>query len=282
MEIKRVGVVGCGTMGSGIVLACARSGYEVVTSEINDELLKKGLATINAFLTKSVEKGKITNEEKEATLARIRGTTSMQDFSGCDLVIEAAIEDIELKKKIFNNLNKVCPESAILASNTSCLSIIDMAMATTRPEKVLGLHFFNPAAIMKLLEVVNTIATSGETLEVAKRFGESLGKNIVVSKDCPGFIANRLAMVYLLESIRTLECGVATMEDIDTTMTLGFGHPMGPLTLSDLIGLDVILHIANSMFEETKDTKYAPPNLLKKMVSAGWLGRKTRKGFYEY
>jgi 3-hydroxybutyryl-CoA dehydrogenase len=281
MEIKRVGVVGCGTMGSGIVLVCAQSGYEVVTSEINDELLKKGLATINAFLTKSVEKGKVTNEEKEATLARIRGTTSMQDFSGCDLVIEAAIEDIELKKKIFNNLNKVCPESAILASNTSCLSIIDMAMATTRPEKVLGLHFFNPAAIMKLLEIVNTIATSGETLEVAKRFGKSLGKNIVVTKDCPGFIANRLAMVYLLESIRMLESGVATREDIDTTMTLGFGHPMGPLTLSDLIGLDVILRIANSMFEETKDTKYAPPNLLKKMVSAGWLGRKTRKGFYE-
>jgi len=282
MEIKKVGVVGCGQMGGGIALVCAQSGYPVVVSEINDELLKKGLATINSFLSKSVEKEKITQQDKDSTLARIKGTTDTRDFGDCDLVVEAAVENMELKKKIFADLDKVCPKHAILATNTSCLSIIDVAMVTSRPDKVLGLHFMNPVPIMKLLEVVRTIATSDETLETGKTFGKSLGKTIVTAKDTPGFIANYLEMPYLLNSMRMMDAGVATKEDIDTTMNLGFNHPMGPLTLCDLIGLDTILFVVNAIYEETKDPQYAAPPILRKMVAAGWLGRKTGKGFYDY
>ena len=282
MEIKRVGVVGCGTMGSGIAHACAQSGYEVVVSEINDELLKKGLASIDAFLVKGIEKGKVTQEEKEATMARIRGTTNMQGFRDCDLMIEAAVENMDLKKKLFTELDNICPKHAILTSNTSSLSIMDMAVATTRPEKVLGLHFFNPAPLMRLLEIIKTIVTSDETLETAKSFGESLGKTTVVAKDSPGFIVNRLSILFQMEAVRMLESGIATAEDIDNAITAGLGHPMGPLTLADLIGLDIVLDVTNIIYEKTKDTKFAPPNLLKTTVAAGWLGRKTKKGFYEY
>lgn len=282
MEIKRVGVVGCGTMGSGIAHACAQSGYEVVVSEINDELLKKGLASIDAFLVKGIEKGKVTQEEKEATMARIRGTTNMQGFRDCDLMIEAAVENRDLKKKLFTELDNICPKHAILTSNTSSLSIMDMAVATTRPEKVLGLHFFNPAPLMRLLEIIKTIVTSDETLETAKSFGESLGKTTVVAKDSPGFIVNRLSILFQMEAVRMLESGIATAEDIDNAITAGLGHPMGPLTLADLIGLDIVLDVTNIIYEKTKDTKFAPPNLLKTTVAAGWLGRKTKKGFYEY
>jgi len=282
MEIKKVGVVGCGTMGSGITQVCAQSGYQVVVSEINDELLNKGLAAINSVLTKSVDKGKISQQDKDTTLDRIKGTTNTKDFYDCDLIIEAAIENMELKKKIFAELDKICPKHAILATNTSCLSIIDMAMATSRPDKVLGLHFMNPAPIMKLLEIVKTIATSDETLEVSQRFGKSLGKTIVIGQDTPGFIVNRLMMPFLLNAIRMLDAGVATREDIDTAINLGLNHPIGPLALADLIGIDVVLFVANAIYEELKDPQYAPPVLLNKMVTAGWLGRKTGKGFYEY
>ncbi len=282
MAIKKVGVVGCGAMGAGIIQVCAQSGYQVTASEINDELLNKGLASINNFLAKSVDKGRLSPQDRDATLARIKGTTNTRDFSDCDLVIEAAVENMELKKKIFAELDKICPKHAILATNTSCLSIIDMAMATSRADKVLGLHFFNPVPLMKLLEIVSTIATSDETLETAKGFGESTGKTIVIAQDVPGFIVNRLLTPFLLDAIRMLEAGVATREDIDTAVNLGLNHPMGPLTLSDLIGLDVVLFIVNATYEEFKDPRFAAPPLLKKMVTAGWLGRKTGKGFYEY
>ena len=282
MEIKRVGIVGCGAMGSGIIQVCAQSGYQVVASEINDELLNKGLTSISNFLTRSVEKGKLSQQDKDSTWARIKGTTNSKDFSDCDLIIEAAVENMELKKKIFAELDKICPRHAILATNTSCLSIIDIATITSRADKVLGLHFFNPVPLMQLLEIVRTIATGDETLETAKGFGKSLGKTIVIAQDVPGFIVNRLMTPFLLDAIRMLEAGVASREDIDTAINLGLNHPMGPLTLSDLIGLDVVLFIVNAIYEEFKDPRFAAPPLLKKMAAAGWLGRKTGKGFYEY
>ena len=282
MEIRKVGVVGCGLMGAGIVQVCAQSGYQVVTSEINDELLNKGLASINTTLTKNVDKGKLSQEDKDATLARIKGTTNTKDFADCDLMIEAVVENMDLKKKIFAELDKVCPKPAILGTNTSCLSIIEIAMATTRPEQVLGIHFFNPAPVMRLMEIVRTIATSDQTFEIGKGFGESLGKTVVAAQDAPGFIVNRLMIPFLLNAIRMLEAGVATREDIDTAVNLGLNHPMGPLALADLIGLDTVYSIANSIYEEFRDPQYAPPILMKRMLAAGWLGRKTGKGFYEY
>ncbi len=282
MEIKKVGVVGCGAMGAGIAQVCAQSGYPVIVSEINEELLNKGLASINKVMTTAVEKGRLSQQDKDAVINRIKGTTNTSDFSDCDLVIEAAIENIDLKKKIFANLDEVCPKHAILASNTSCLSIIDTAMVTSRPDKVLGMHFFNPVPVMKLLEIIKTIATSDETLETAKTFGASLDKTIVLAPDAPGFIVNRLAFPYLLDAVRMLEAGIATREDIDAAVKLGLNHPMGPLTLLDLIGLDTSLFIVDAMYEEFKDPKFAAPTLMRKMVTAGWLGRKTGKGFYDY
>jgi len=282
MEIKKVGVVGCGAMGSGIAQLCAQSGYQVVVSEINNELLNKGLASIDKVLARSVEKGRISQQDKDATLGRIKGTTSMKDFSDCDLMIEAAIENLDLKKKIFAELDKICPKDAILATNTSCLSIIDMAMVTKRPDKVLGLHFFNPAPVMKLLEIVRTIATSDETIEVCKEFAKSVGKAPVIAPDTPGFIVNRLWVPYMLHAIRLLEEGVASREDIDNAVMTGLNYPMGPLTLADLTGLDILLFVANAIYERVKDPRYIPPTLLEKMVAAGWLGRKTGKGFYDY
>ena len=273
MEIRKVGVVGCGIMGSGIAQVCAQSGYQVVVSEINDELLNKGLASINSFLTKGVEKGKVSQADKDATLSRIKGITNMKDFSDCDLMIEAVTENLDLKKKVFAELDKICPKHAILATNTSCLSVIDMAAETSKPEKVLGMHFFNPVQIMRLLELVKTVATSDETLETIKDFSQSLGKTIVISKDSPGFLTSRLGTVQRLEAIRMLEAGVGTAEDIDTAIKLGYNHPMGPFELYDFVGLDTGLFIANAMYEVTKDPKFAPPTLLQKMVAAGWLGR---------
>ncbi len=282
MEIKKVGVVGGGQMGAGITQVCAQSGYQVVVSEINDELLNKGLSFIDSILTKDVGKKKISQEDKNAALSRIKGTTSTKDFSDCDLVIEAVIENLDLKKKIFAELDKICPKHCILASNTSCLSIIDMAVVTNRPDKVLGLHFMNPVPVMKLLEIVRTIATSDDTLETSKTFGKSLGKAIIIARDTPGFIVNNLLIPYLLDTFRALEASVATREDIDTGVHLGLNHPMGPLTLADFIGLDTVLFIADAMYEDFRDPKYAAPPLLRKMVTAGWLGRKAGKGVYEY
>jgi 3-hydroxybutyryl-CoA dehydrogenase len=282
MEIKRVGVVGCGMMGSGITQVCAQAGYQVIVSEINSELLNKGLASINSRLSRDVEKGRLSPQDKDSTLKRITGTTDTRDFADRDLVVEAAIENMDLKKKIFAELDKVCPKHTILATNTSCLSIIDMAMVTSRPDKLLGLHFMNPVPVMKLLEIVKTIATSDETLETGQTFGKSLGKTVVIAQDTPGFIVNCLLIPYLLNAIRMLDAGVATKEDIDTGINLGLNHPMGPLTLADLIGNDTILFIANALYDEFKEPQYAPPPLLRKMVTAGWLGRKTGKGFYEY
>lgn len=282
MEIKKVGVVGCGTMGSGITQICAQAGYDVVVLENNEELLEKGLSSIDSFLTKGVEKGKVSKQDKELALVRIKGTIEYKDLSECDLVIEAVNENMSLKKEIFSELDKVCPDHAILASNTSSLSIIDMASVTNRPEKVLGLHFMNPVPIMKLLEIVKSITTSDEVLETCKEFGKSLGKTIIVAKDTPGFIVNYLQYPFRLNAIRMLETGMATKEDIDAAAKLGLGHPMGPLELQDLVGLDVTYNGAMAVYKETGDPAFFPPVLMKKMISAGWLGRKTGKGFYEY
>ena len=282
MDIKKVGVLGCGLMGSGICQICAQSGYAVMVTEIDEELLKKGLTSIEKALQRRVEKGKITQDESDSVLDRIKGGTRIDDLSGCDLVIEAMAENLELKQRVFGELDKVCPEHTILATNTSSMCVIEIASATKRLDKVLGLHFFNPAPVMKLLEVVATIATSDETLRIGKEFGESLGKTAVITKDTPGFIVNRLLTPFTLNAIRMLEAGIATRDDIDSAVRLGLGHPMGPLQLADLVGLDTIYHSANMRYEELKDPQYAPSPLLKRMVMANWLGRKTKKGFYEY
>ena len=282
MEIRRVGVVGCGLMGAGIAQSSAQAGYQVVVSEINDELLNKGLAMIKKQLARSVEKGKLEKKEEEAILGRLKGTTNVEDFKDCDLVIEAAVENMDIKKKVFADLDRICPAHAILGTNTSCLSVTEVAMVTKKPDKVLGTHFFNPVPVMKLLELVTTIVSSEETLKAMKSYGESLGKTVIVAKDTPAFIVNRLLTPMMLEAVRVLEAGLATREDIDNGMVLGLNHPMGPLTLADFVGLDTMYYIATSMYEEFKDPKFAPPLLLKRMVTAGHLGRKTGKGFYDY
>ena len=282
MEIKKVGVVGCGLMGGGITEVCARAGYPVVVLEVAQQFLDKGRSNITSSLQKAVKREKITEEDKEATLGRIQGTLNMDDFKDCDLVIEAAIENLEEKKRVFAGLDKVCPPHAFLASNTSCLSILDMAMTTNRPSQVMGLHFFSPVPVMRLVEIVKTLVTSDEAIDTARVFCKSIGKETVLCQDTPGFIANRLSMVYLIYTIRFYEQGMATKEDIDQTMRLGLNHPMGPLELADFIGLDTVYYILCAMFEELKDPLFAPPTILKKMVTAGHLGRKTGKGFYDY
>ncbi len=282
MQIKRVGVVGCGLMGSGIAQVCAQSGYSLTVSEINNELLQKGLNYITSRLSKDVEKDKLSEADKEAILARIKGTTNTGDFSSCDLVIESATENIDLKKKIFTEMDKICPENTILATNTSGQSVMDMAIVTSRPDKVLGLHFFNPAPVMKLVEVIKTIATSDATINICTEFVASLGKTAALAQDSPGFIVNRLLTPFLLDAVRMLESGQASREDIDNAVMLGLNHPMGPLRLLDLIGIDTIFYGVSGIYEDLKDPKFAPPTLMKKMVTAGWLGRKTGKGFYEY
>ncbi|MFC2019780.1 3-hydroxyacyl-CoA dehydrogenase family protein [Chloroflexota bacterium] len=280
--MKRVGVVGCGQMGGGIAQVCAQAGYDVVVSEIDDELLKKGLGAIGTNLAKGVAKERITQPDMDATLARLKGTTSIKDFSDCDLVIEAAIEKMELKKQIFAELDKVCRKETILATNTSCLSVIDVAGATGKLDKVLGIHFFNPPQVMKLVEVVRSIATSEDTLKTSKSFAESVGKTVVIAPDIPGFIVNRLLMPFLVNAIRMLEAGIASKEDIDNGIQRALNHPMGPLTLADFIGNDTNLFILDAIYEVTRNPKYIAPVLLRKMVAAGWLGVKTGKGFYDY
>lgn len=282
MEIKKVGVVGCGLMGSGIAEVCARAAYSVIVREVNEELLQKGLARIQNSLTTAAAKGKITQEQAELAWARIQGTLCLPDFAGCDLVIEAAIENMDLKKQIFAELDAILPPHAILASNTSSLCVTEMASVTKRGDKVLGIHFFNPVPVMPLIEFVRTILTSDETMAMARQFGASLGKTMVTAKDTPGFVVNRLLIPYVLDAVRVYEDGLATREDIDTAIKLGLNHPMGPLTLLDFVGLDTCLFIADAMFEEYKDRRYAAPPLLRRMVLAGQLGRKSGKGFYDY
>ena len=275
-------MVGCGLMGSGIAEVCAKSGYTTVVREVSDELLAKGRQRIERSLGTAVERGKLGTSERDATLQRLRGTTSLDDLSGCDLVIEAATENVDIKKTTFGELDRVCPPHAILASNTSSIPIIHMATATRRPHKVLGMHFMNPVPVMPLIEYVRTLTTSDETVEIARAFGESLGKRIIVSKDRAGFIVNFLLIPYLCEAVRMLEQGFASREDIDLGMMLGTSYPMGPFTLLDFVGLDTTLYIADILLDEFKESRFAAPTLLRQMVTAGYLGRKTGRGFYNY
>jgi 3-hydroxybutyryl-CoA dehydrogenase len=269
-------------MGSGIAEVCARSGYTTIVREINDDLLGKGRARIEKSMATGVERGKIAAADRDAALGRLTGTTRLEDLAACDLVIEAATENPEIKKRTFAELDQVCPPHAILASNTSSIPIIQMATATRRPDKVLGMHFMNPVPVMRLIEYVRTLTTSDETLEIARGFGESLGKRIIVSKDRAGFIVNFLLIPYLTEAVRMLEQGFASKEDIDVGMMLGTSYPMGPFTLLDYVGLDTTLYIADILFDEFKDPRFAAPTLLRQMVAAGWLGRKANRGFYDY
>ena len=283
MGVQKVGVVGCGLMGSGIVEVSARAGYDVVVREINDEILAKGLGRIRKSMARAVDRGKLSQEEMDVTMSRITGTLDMADFSDRDLVIEAAIENMEVKKGIFRQLDEITRPSIVLASNTSSLSITEMASVTQRPDKVVGMHFFNPVPVLPLLEIVRGFLTSDETLQAAREFGKSVGKTMVLApKDNPGFIVNLLFVPYGLDAIRALENGVATKEDIDTAMKLGMNHPMGPFVLMDFVGLDTMLYVADAMYEEYRDPRYAAPPLLRRMVTAGYLGRKSGKGFYDY
>jgi 3-hydroxybutyryl-CoA dehydrogenase len=282
MPITKVGIVGCGQMGSGIAEVSIRAGYNVIVSEVNKEYLDRGMNGLKNSFTRAVERNRMKADEMTVALARLQGTVSLADFADCDLVIEAATENMALKKQTFAELDKLCPPEAILATNTSCLSIIDIAMATKRPARVLGIHFFNPVQMMKLLELVRSILTSDETIAAARQFGESVGKTVVVAPDNPGFIVNRLLVPYLLDAIHMLEAKVASKEDIDQGIVLGCNHPMGPLSLADYIGLDTILYIADAMYQEYKTPPFAAPVLLRKMVTAGELGRKTKRGFYNY
>lgn len=282
MPIERVGVVGCGLMGSGIAQVVAQAGCQVVVREVSAELIEKGLKSIEKNLQRLVEKGSLSEAQREQTRVRLRGTTSLDEVRDSDLVIEAVIEQLPAKKELFATLDKICPQKTIFASNTSSISITDMATATQRPNRFLGLHFFNPVPVMKLVEVIRTISTDPKIFEEVVTFAERLGKTPVRTSDRTGFIVNRLLVPYMLDAIRALEEGVASIEDIDKSMKLGCGHPMGPLTLLDFVGLDTTYYIANVMFDEFKERRFAPPPLLKRMVLAGWHGRKAGRGFYDY
>lgn len=280
--IKKVGIVGFGQMGSGIGQVAAGAGYQVTACEVSDEAVQKGLKYITKSLDKAIERGKADQAQKDKVLGNITGTTKLSDLADCDIVCEAVIENLDVKKDVYKQLDGICKAETILASNTSSLSISDMAAVTQRPSLFVGLHFFNPVPIMKLCEVVKTIDTSDETFKTAFAFAESVGKTCVTAKDSPGFVANVLLVPYLLDAIRQLERGLATEKDIDNAMMLGCGHPMGPLTLTDFIGLDTILYIADIMFEEFKDAHYAAPPLLRRMVNAGYMGKKAGRGFFDY
>jgi len=282
MTITNVGVVGCGLMGSGIVQVAAQAGCQVLFVEANDELVKRGLGRLHETLEGLVSKGKLDAKARDATQARIAGTTRLEDLKSCDLVIEAMTENQPLKNETFAKLDRICPPSTILASNTSSCNVTAMAAATRRPGLVLGLHFFNPVPLMKLVEVVRTILTDDPAVQTAIEWVRALGKTPVQTKDSTAFIVNRLLVPYLLDAIRVYESGLASLEDIDAAMKLGCGYPMGPFTLLDLVGLDTTMYVAEVMFEEFREPRYAPPPLLKRMVIAGQLGRKTGRGFYRY
>ncbi len=282
MPIEKVGVVGCGLMGSGIAQVAAQAGFPVIVREVSTQLIDKGLQSIEKNLGRQVEKGTITSADRDQIRSRLRGTTNLDEFEARDLIIEAIIEQLPAKRELWNQLDKVCPKGTIFASNTSSLSITEMATFTQRPDRFVGLHFFNPVPVMKLVEVIRTIATDGRVFSEVLEFAGKLGKTSVKTTDRTGFIVNRLLVPYLLDAVRAFEEGVASIEDIDNSMKLGCGHPMGPLTLLDFVGLDTTLYIANIMFDEFKEKRFAPPPLLKRMVLAGWHGRKSGRGFYDY
>jgi 3-hydroxybutyryl-CoA dehydrogenase len=281
MEIKKVGVLGCGLMGSGIAQVAATAGFDVTVLEVEQRFLDKGLAAVEKSLAKFAEKG-VLKETPQAVRARLKGTTKKEDLADCDIVIEAIIENVEEKKKMYASIDGIVKKDAIFATNTSSISVTELLTATKRPERFIGMHFFNPVPLMKLVEVARTIATADDVFETAYEFGKKLGKVPVRTSDKTGFIVNRLLVPYLLDAIRAYEEGVGSVEDIDNAMKLGAGHPMGPLTLLDFVGLDTTYYITHVMFEEFKERRFASPPLLKRMVMAGWYGRKTGRGFYDY
>jgi len=282
MAIRTVGVLGCGLMGSGIAQVSAAAGYKTIVREVNGSALQAGLGRINRFLADGVAKGKVTEEAQSKTLGNLTGTTSTADLKECDIVIEAIVENLGEKRAIYEAVEAVVRAETIIASNTSSLCITELASATKRPDKFGGLHFFNPVPLMKLVEVIPALTTSEETGRTLKEFAASLGKEPIAAPDRPGFIVNRLLVPYLLDAIREYERGLGTIEDIDKGMKLGCGYPMGPFTLLDFVGLDTTYYIANIMFEEFREPRFAPPPLLKRMVLAGYHGRKTKRGFYTY
>jgi 3-hydroxybutyryl-CoA dehydrogenase len=282
MAIEKLGVVGCGLMGSGIAQTGAQAGLQVTVREVSTELIDKGFANIDKSLARLVQRGTLSAVDRDAARKRLRPTTKLEDLAGCDLIIEAITEQLEPKKELFRALDGFCPPQTIYASNTSSLSITEMAVATRRPERFVGLHFFNPVPIMKLAEVIRTIATDPKVYEEAAALAVRMGKTAVRTSDRTGFVVNRLLVPYLLDAVRALEEGVASIPDIDQAMKLGCGHPMGPLTLLDFVGLDTTYYIANIMFDEFKERRFSPPPLLKRMVMAGWNGRKAGRGFYDY
>jgi 3-hydroxybutyryl-CoA dehydrogenase len=281
-EFKQVGVLGCGLMGSGIAQVAAHAGYHTTVREVNDDLLAEGKGRIEKALGKLVEKEKITRQDYDAVFKRLRFTTTLDDLKGCDIVIEAVTEDLDVKNDLWKKLDGLCGKGTVFASNTSSLTIAAMAAVTNRADRFVGLHFFNPVPVMKLVEVVRTVTTSGETFDRTIAFAKGLGKEPIAAKDSSGFIVNLLLVPYLLDAIRALEQGVGSVEDIDKGMQLGTGHPMGPFTLLDFVGLDTTYNIAEIMFDEYREKRYAPPPLLKRMVLAGMKGRKSGRGFYDY
>lgn len=282
MEIKKVGVLGCGLMGSRIAQVAALSGYPVIVRDLEERLYQEGFARVKKSLAGQVEKGKLDQKAADAAFDNLKGTTKLKDLKGCDLIIEAVVEDLKIKNEMFAALDKICSQNTIFASNTSSLTIIEMAVASGRPDRVVGLHFFNPAHVMKLVEVVRTIATSQQTFDTTMAFALSLGKVPIAARDDSGFIVNYLLVPYLLDAVRALEKGVGSVQDIDNGMKFGCGYPMGPFTLLDFVGLDTTYRIANIMFDEYRETRYAPPPLLRKMILAGLYGMKSKKGFYDY
>ena len=282
MAIRKVGVVGCGLMGGGVAQTCAQSGYETVVLEVNQQLLDKGIQRIHGAWDTLASKGKLGQGQVDEYRARLHGTLEMADFANCDLVIEAVLENMEEKLRLFPALDHIVKPEALLLTNTSSLNVTQMGAVTKRPDKVCGIHFFNPVPVMKLVEIVKTISTSEETIETVSQFAVSLGKTPVLAKDTAGFIVNFLLIPYLLAAIRMLENGMATRDDIDTAMKLGCGYPMGPFTLLDYVGLDTTLWAAEAIYEEYKDPLYAPPPLLRRMVISGMYGKKSGKGFYDY
>ncbi|MGE3908432.1 MAG: 3-hydroxyacyl-CoA dehydrogenase family protein [Chloroflexota bacterium] len=281
-QIRTVGVVGCGLMGAGIAEVCARAGLQTVVREVDADVLARGLERLHGSLNTAVQRGRLAEADRAAAVERLRGVTDLAELACCDLVVEAVTESLQAKQEVFRALDSVCPPATILASNTSSIPIVDLASVTGRPDRVIGIHFMNPVPVMRLVELVRAITTSDETLETARAFGEALGKRVIVAKDRAGFIVNMLLVPYLVEAIKMLEAGFAAREDIDLGMVLGTNHPMGPLTLADYIGLDTVYYIAGILHEELHQPQYAPPPLLKQMVTAGYLGRKSGRGFYNY